>query len=268
MRGTHVFHLLLATGLFVTAICVADDSAQKKSAANDAKPAATKATSINREAQQKALQKFAGLIGAWRGVGQPKRGSRNGAWSEKAEWIWDFSKAGVSIRSQIDKGKLAKSIRIRTGKTPKTFQVELEPIEGQTTKFSMKLDGKNVIGESPAKDGYVQRLTITQLNEKRSLLLLEKRKENQTFYSRVAGIGYTRAGTSLAVAGNKGPICVVTGGKGTIAVYHKGKKYYVCCTGCKSAFDDDPEGILADYHEQLKEAEQKKKAASTTKNAS
>ena len=30
-------------------------------------------------------------------------------------------------------------------------------------------------------------------------------------------------------------------------VMHKGKTYYVCCTGCRDAFNDDPEGILAEY---------------------
>ena len=33
----------------------------------------------------RALQEFNVLIGGWRGVGQPKRGSQNGAWQERAE---------------------------------------------------------------------------------------------------------------------------------------------------------------------------------------
>ena len=41
--------------------------------------------------------------------------------------------------------------------------------------------------------------------------------------------------------------CVVTGGKGTMAVSFKGQTYYVCCSGCKQAFDDDPEGVIAEY---------------------
>ena len=89
-------------------------------------------------------------------------------------------------------------------------------------------------------------------------MLLEKRPEQQSFFTRVAEIGYQRDGTRLAVAGNSGPECVVTGGLGTIAVTHQGKTYYVCCTGCRDAFNDDPEGILADYKKR-KEAEKAKK---------
>ena len=75
----------------------------------------------------------------------------------------------------------------------------------------------------------------------------ESRKQKQQSFFRVAEVGYTREGTRLAQAGAGGPECVVTGGLGTMQVSYKGKTYYVCCSGCKQAFDDDPEGILADF---------------------
>ena len=55
-----------------------------------------------------------------------------------------------------------------------------------------------------------------------------------------------RAGTSLAVAGAPQVECIVTGGKGTIALTHKGQTYYVCCSGCKGVFDDDPDAVIAE----------------------
>ncbi len=58
----------------------------------------------------------------------------------------------------------------------------------------------------------------------------------------------------------------MTGGAGTIRVSYKGKSYYVCCTGCRDAFNDDPEGILADYRARLEE--RKKKKQSESKSAS
>ena len=241
------------------AICVggllADDAKSVKTSAalkNKAKKEATSKVA-SRSDQQKSLAPFAELIGEWRGVGQPKRGSRKGAWFETSEWIWDFSTKQVAISGAISKGKLAKAIHVTAGEKKDQFLIELTTPDDKVTKFTAKTKDKLIVGESAADDnGNVQRLTITKLNEKRMLLLLEKRKSAQSSYSRVAGVGYTRAGTSIAVAGNSGPVCVVTGGKGTIKVSHKGKTYYVCCTGCKSAFDDDPEGILAEYHESLK----------------
>ena len=74
----------------------------------------------------------------------------------------------------------------------------------------------------------------------------------------MAGIGYTRSGTRLATA-NIGPLCIVTEGKGTSKVSYKGKTYWVCCSGCRDAFLDDPEGVLADARDRA--AEKKKKAS-------
>jgi len=34
---------------------------------------------------------------------------------------------------------------------------------------------------------------------------------------------------------------------GTIAVSYAGTTYYVCCTGCRDAFNDNPAKILAEY---------------------
>jgi hypothetical protein len=71
----------------------------------------------------------------------------------------------------------------------------------------------------------------------------------------MAEIGLTRAGSKLA-SGNTGERqCVVTGGLGTIKVSHDGKTYYVCCEGCKQAFDADPEGTLKAYRERLNQAQ-------------
>ena len=109
----------------------------------------------------------------------------------------------------------------------------------------------------PDKDDIVSRVTLRQLNDKRMLVLYETRRAEQSFYSRVGEVGYTREGTRLASSDSSGPECVVTGGAGTIKVSHDGKTYYVCCTGCRDAFNDDPVGILADYREKLAEKKSK-----------
>ncbi|MBR9804101.1 YHS domain-containing protein [bacterium] len=44
--------------------------------------------------------------------------------------------------------------------------------------------------------------------------------------------------------------CIISGGLGTITVSHNGQTYYVCCTGCKAAFEDDPERWIARAEEQ------------------
>ena len=46
------------------------------------------------------------------------------------------------------------------------------------------------------------------------------------------------------VKGKKGPECVVSGGLGTMAVTYKGRTFYVCCGGCRDAFNDNPEQFI------------------------
>ena len=52
--------------------------------------------------------------------------------------------------------------------------------------------------------------------------------------------------------------CVVTGGLGTIEVSFEGKTYYVCCTGCRDYFNDNPKEVLAEYFARKEEEKQKK----------
>lgn len=213
----------------------------------------------DRDAAKTALSEFNSLIGGWRGVGMPQRNSRKDAWIETAEWVWDFRNDSTALRYDVKNGKLLESALVTWDAKSKQYQVDAKLTGDVKRTYEGKLKGTELILESKADtDDNVHRMTVTRLNDKRTLVLFEKRKSSQTFYTRVAEVGYTREGTSLAIEGAGEPECVVSGGKGTIKVTHKGETYYVCCTGCKQAFDDDPEGILADYR--AKVAERKKKS--------
>ena len=58
------------------------------------------------------------------------------------------------------------------------------------------------------------------------------------------------------------PECIVTGGKGTMSTVYKGKTYWFCCTGCRDAFLDDPDMIIAQAEQK---AAKKKEAAKSGK---
>src|SRR5207302_1613456 len=104
----------------------------------------------------------------------------------------------------------------------------------------LRAAGRDLAGDRPAAAGRggggegVRRVTLTIPNEFRFLLLLESQPNASTF-ARLGEVGYTREGVSFA-AGESGPVCIVTEGRGTIQVSHKGKTYYVCCSGCKDLF--------------------------------
>jgi YHS domain-containing protein len=199
-------------------------------------------------AQKAALAGFNPLIGKWRGIGQPRRGSSQGAWQEEAAWIWDFADQGVAVRLDVAQGKLLKTARITYSTIDKEFTAHVTTPKDEQLVYHGKPDedGKIVLVSDPDESGDVHRLTVTRLNEKRSLVLFEKHGANQTNFSRVAEVGYTREGARLAKSGGSGPECIVTGGTGEIMVSYKGKTYYVCCEGCKQAFEDDPEAVLAE----------------------
>ena len=202
----------------------------------------------------KALQEFNILVGGWRGVGQPKRNSQTGAWQEHAESLWELKAQSHGIRWNVEASKQWKSALLGFDEATHLYTLTVTLSDGTFRTYRGKRDEKRLILESDLDDQkQVHQITLTVLNENRITVLMEKRPEKLTSFTRVVEIGYQRDGTRLAVAGSSGPECVVTGGLGTMTVTHKGKTYYVCCTGCRDAFNDDPEGILADY--------QKRKAA-------
>ena len=85
----------------------------------------------------------------------------------------------------------------------------------------------------------------------RLILTFFIKPENRTLFNKVSQIAYTREGVTFA-AGAKKAECVVTGGLGTMAVMYKGVTYYVCCTGCRDAFNENPEKIIKEYQARKK----------------
>lgn len=241
----------VTTGMFV-ALQAQEKTVEPKRAAPE------KSTKESRAAVQAALAPFNSLIGGWRGIGQVRRGSTRGAWRETGTFVWKFGGGKVGIEYQVKDGKHIGTGLVSWDPAKKEFTMDAVFGDGSKRAYRGKLEKKVLtLVSEPDKDDIVSRVTLRQLSEKRILLLYEKRRASSSFYSRVGEVGYTREGTRLASSGSSGPVCVVTGGAGTIKVSHEGKTYYVCCTGCRDAFNDDPVGILADYRAKLAERKSK-----------
>ncbi|MBI1310110.1 hypothetical protein GC176_02295 [bacterium] len=212
---------------------------------------------------RESLARFNDWIGEWRGVGQERRGSTRGGWQETGGFVWNFDDGRVGIVYSIEKSKHLKTGTLSWDQKSKQYTLDAVFADDSKQRLAGKLDEGRLVLESippnePAADADVWRITFRQLNDKRMTVLYEKRRATQKLYLRVGEVGYTREGTRLAASDATGPECVVTGGAGTIAVTYKGEKYYVCCTGCRDAFNDDPEGIIAAYREQKAEEAAKK----------
>lgn len=209
---------------------------------------------FHRQTQISQLQPQQFLIGKWRGVGQVRRGSSQGAWQEKVEAIWELSKDHTGIRWTASDGKLWKSALLTAGSQAQSLLMRVTLPDDTQRDYRGRRDDERLVFESdPDGKQDVYRVTWTQLGDNRLTVLFERRGINQTFYQRMAEIGYQREGTRLAAVDGNGPECVVTGGLGTIPVSYEGQTYYVCCTGCRDAFNDDPKGILAAWAERRRQ---------------
>ncbi len=206
------------------------------------------------------------IIGDWKGVAQPRRGSNSGAWSEKAHVAWDFEGSVPCLVITLQPGEKCSEIVFAVSAESKHSIIELHQPDRPPMVLEMAESETAVAAESASQSqqalqnswafesvGELRvRVTVRKINDHRMVLLFEESPSAKTGWRRQYEIGMTREGERLA-RGNTGEReCIVTGGLGTIPVTHGGKTYRVCCEGCKQAFDADPEGTIAAYSERLK----------------
>ncbi len=201
------------------------------------------------------MKPYAGLVGEWRGMGQVRRGSSRGAWTESASWAWDLKPDSAALVVRMEKGKYLRSARLRRDgpEASGPFVLQATLADGSSRTFRGRLGDRDKLvldADGDVGAGLV-RVTLTPLHETRFLLLLEAATPSGGAPIRLGEVGYTRQGVAFAV-GDSYPSCIVTEGRGTIAVVYQGKTYYVCCSGCKELFDEDPEAILAEAAERQK----------------
>lgn len=193
------------------------------------------------------------IVGQWEGSGRREVGA---GWDESAQGKWVFPK-GAPARLMLDfaarkeprKG-LWSRFEIQADEEGSGLRLAARTVDGGMIEFrgsaksatSMVFDR---VGEEPPGT-IIDRVEIRLLNEGDRLVYLAQRRlgKSQRFRP-VAQAGLNRVGTSLAGANASGPKCVVTGGLGTIAVSYQGSTFYVCCTGCRDAFLENPQRYLA-----------------------
>ena len=83
------------------------------------------------EAAKRVLTPLNPLVGEWRGVGQVRRGSRDGAWRESAAWVWDFSDpARPGVRLEVEGGDEIRRLLVRSAPGG-GFRATLAPAQGE-----------------------------------------------------------------------------------------------------------------------------------------
>ena len=113
-RPSAVFTCLCFGFTLIVVLAVADEPPSSRTVPSDAKI-------VGRETAIEVLRPLGTLIGEWKGVGQPKRGSNAGAWSEKAVAAWRFEPKAVDLVMSLEPGQLYQSAAFSVaddGKSP------------------------------------------------------------------------------------------------------------------------------------------------------
>jgi hypothetical protein len=200
--------------------------------------------------QKQRLAKMQSLVGQWRGVGQPQRGSTKDSWIAEADWAWSFAGGEASLVAELPKTKYFQKLTLTPGAEEGAYELtaKLEG-DGGELRYAGKLDDSDrlVLTTDKPPEGLPARISLRFVaGGDRLLLLLEKQGVASDALVRLAEVGYTRKGSGFGKNVSQRE-CVVTGGLGTIEVSFEGQTYYVCCTGCRDYFNDNPKEVLAEY---------------------
>jgi YHS domain-containing protein len=199
-----------------------------------------------------ALKSLNVLIGEWKGTGQPegtRREKQSGFWTEELAWSWHFKGDDAWLGVTFDQGKHFATGVLRFVPDKDLYRLSLKGVDGSTQTFEGRLKDKVLtLDREDATAKETQRLVFTLLHDNRFLYRMDKKPSGRATFTKVYEVGATKKGVAFA-AGETGPECIVSGGKGTMTVTFKGETYYVCCSGCRDAFRDDPEKFIKEWKE-------------------
>ncbi len=207
------------------------------------------------------------LVGNWKGL------VKNAAAQEDHQWLWDFKtdKVFPALVLKTPNGQFFTEARLTFDPRSSKYLMQTRDKEHIAHKFEGEFtaepqdipseDGKSTertyklqLTEVDADDASTRwQFTLNQQNNNRYLVEVGRARGKGTF-AKVDVIGTQREGTSFARAdddyGDK--TCVISEGLGTSTVSYKGRTFWVCCSGCKAAFEDDPEGWIAKFEAKKK----------------
>lgn len=210
-----------------------------------------------------AMQPLQVVLGTWRAITNKAVGDFKAV--DEVQWVWDFRtdprQPALAMTSQANpyfqSGRLTyhvgeKQYRLtavdqedRTRTFVGVFAQEPQEFQGDDRQLhrSFKLELTETAGDA---DQERWRLVFNQQENNRYLLELSRERGSGRFF-RFDTVSNQREGTSFALSDTdfKEKTCIISQGLGTIQVSHQGKSYWVCCTGCKAAFEEDPKRWIA-----------------------
>ena len=211
------------------------------------------------------LQPLQILLGQWRGT--TRREYENFKAVDNHEWVWDLrtDAKNPALTINSDKSPYLKQGRLSWNVDDQKFTLTATDTAGTKREFVgdftdpvheiVGSDDKlhkvfrlefNQVDKSGQASGEMWQLSFEQQENNRYLLEVAKRRGNAAF-ARYDTVSTQREGTSFALSDTDyaEKTCIISEGLGTTEIVFKGRSYWVCCSGCKAAFDEDPETWIA-----------------------
>jgi hypothetical protein len=205
------------------------------------------------DARRAGLQALAEFIGVWNGSGgpdKPRVDSKDPVWKETLDWSWRFKGDDCWLSLKITDGKHVSSGEIRYVPNKQRYTMRLIDAKKQSMDFEGKLDkGYLTLERIDSKTGDTQQLTMNTAAEGvRFVYRYAVKPKGRTLFNKVYQVGASKEGESFATSAKKNE-CIVTGGLGTMTVSYMGETYFVCCSGCRDAFNEDPAKFVKEFKE-------------------
>ena len=211
------------------------------------------------------LQPLQILLGQWRGT--TRREYENFKAVDNHEWVWDLrtDAKNPALTISSDKSPYLKQGRLSWNVDDQKFTLTATDTAGTKREFVgdftdpvheiVGSDDKlhkvfrlefNQVDKSVQASSEMWQLSFEQQENNRYLLEVAKRRGNAAF-ARYDTVSTQREGTSFALSDTDyaEKTCIISEGLGTTEIVFKGRSYWVCCSGCKAAFDEDPETWIA-----------------------
>ncbi|MEZ6122724.1 MAG: hypothetical protein R3C49_06045 [Planctomycetaceae bacterium] len=244
------------------------------SAANQNSNAASVSAEARHRSIMEKLKPLQGLLGQWRGTTRKEYDGSKAV--DSHEWVWDLktNPAQPALAVKSDRSPYVRQARLTWDPAGNCFQLictdqasvertytgdftdPVHEIVGPDDKLHkvFRIAFTQTPESAEQSGGESWQLALTRQENDRYLLEVEKRRGTAPF-RRYDTVSTQRDGTSFAANdsdyGEKE--CIISQGLGTIAVSYQGKSYWVCCSGCKAAFEEDPETWIARAEQRAQE---------------
>ncbi len=237
------------------------------SASTDTHTHSKSASGETRHQILEAMNPLQVMLGTWQGKTQRSKVVDN------INWVWDFKTDAKqpALVMESDKSPLFKKGRFTFLTKKQKYQLIASDDKGveRTLQGDFSVDVADEYGDdnklhrtyklqltqvAPTDSKLQWQLVFNQKDNNRYLIELS-RKRGKAKFARYETIASQRVGTSFASIDPddyKEKTCIITQGLGTMQVSHKGKSYWVCCSGCKAAFEEDPETWIAEFEKKKK----------------